>query len=46
MKNILIAILFLLIGNILFAQDKSLIHKGNELYAKQKYKDDEENYRK
>uniref|UniRef100_UPI0025E4FF02 tetratricopeptide repeat protein n=1 Tax=uncultured Mucilaginibacter sp. TaxID=797541 RepID=UPI0025E4FF02 len=46
MKYLIIIILFLLSGNLLFAQDKSLIHKGNELYKQQKYKEAEENYRK
>ena len=46
MKYLIVIILFLLSGTQLFAQDKSLIHKGNELYKQQKYKDAEDNYRK
>jgi len=46
MKYLIVIILFLLGGTRLFAQDKSLIHKGNELYKKQKYKAAEESYRK
>jgi tetratricopeptide (TPR) repeat protein len=46
MKYSIIIILFLLSGAQLFAQDKSLIHKGNELYKQQKYKEAEDNYRK
>lgn len=47
MKQLFIIILFLLQGSWLFAQqEKSLIHKGNELYQQKKYTDAEANYRK
>lgn len=47
MKQLIIIILFLLQGSWLFAQqEKSYIHKGNELYKQQKYTEAEENYRK
>jgi tetratricopeptide (TPR) repeat protein len=47
MKQLIIIILFLLQGSWLFAQqEKSLIHKGNELYQQKKYTDAEANYRK
>jgi Ca-activated chloride channel family protein len=47
MKQFIIAILMLLSAPLLFAQDaNSLIHKGNELYKAQKYKDAEAAYRK
>jgi hypothetical protein len=42
MKQFIIAILMLLSAPVVFAQDaNSLIHKGNELYKAQKYKDAE-----
>lgn len=47
MKRIVIIILFLLQAGWLFAQqEKSLIHKGNELYKQQKYTEAEQIYRK
>ncbi|MDR3695983.1 tetratricopeptide repeat protein [Mucilaginibacter sp.] len=46
MKYLSVVILFLLSATQLFGQDKSLIHKGNELYKQQKYKEAEDNYRK
>ena len=47
MRQLIIIILFLLQGSWLFAQqDKSYIHKGNELYKQQKYTEAEANYRK
>lgn len=47
MRQLIIIILFLLQGSWLFAQsDKSLVHKGNELYQQQKYTEAEANYRK
>jgi Ca-activated chloride channel family protein len=45
MKQLIIIIL-LLQGTWLFAQEKSLVHKGNELYQQQKYKEAEADYRK
>ena len=47
MKQFIIIVLILLNGSLLFAQNaNSYIHKGNELYNEQKYKDAETNYRK
>lgn len=46
MKQLIIVILFLLQGTWLFAQEKSLVHKGNQLYREQKYKEAEADYRK
>lgn len=47
MKQLVIILVFLLQGTILFAQqEKSLIHKGNQLYEQKKYKEAEESYRK
>jgi Ca-activated chloride channel family protein len=47
MKQLIITILFLLQGSWLFAQqEKSLVHKGNELYQQKKYTEAEVNYRK
>ena len=47
MKQVIIIILFLLQGSWLFAQqEKSYIHKGNQLYQQQKYTEAEANYRK
>jgi len=46
MKYLLIIILFLLVGGQLFAQEKRYVHKGNELYQQQKYKEAEQDYRK
>ena len=47
MKQYIIAILLLLSGSVLFAQDaKTYIHQGNELYSEKKYKDAEAAYRK
>ena len=46
MKQLAIIILFLLPVSALLAQQKSYIHKGNELYQQQKYKEAEESYRK
>ena len=39
MRQLIIIILFLLQGSWLFAQqEKSLVHKGNELYQQKKFK--------
>jgi len=47
MKQLIIIVLFLLQGSWLFAQqEKSLVHKGNELYQQKKYTEAEANYRK
>ncbi|MGZ3873046.1 MAG: tetratricopeptide repeat protein [Mucilaginibacter sp.] len=47
MKQLSIILLFLLQGSMLFAQqEKSYIHKGNELYQRQKYTEAEASYRK
>lgn len=47
MKQFIIIVLILLNGSLLFAQNaNSYIHKGNELYHEEKYKDAEANYRK
>ena len=46
MKKLIITLLFLLPGYCLLAQEKSYIHKGNELYQQQKYKEAEADYRK
>jgi Ca-activated chloride channel homolog len=46
MKKLIIILLFLLPGYCLLAQEKSYIHKGNELYQQQKYKEAEADYRK
>ncbi|MDB4919325.1 tetratricopeptide repeat protein [Mucilaginibacter sp.] len=47
MKQLIIIILFLLQGSWLFAQqEKSYVHKGNELYQQKKYTEAEANYRK
>ena len=47
MKQLIIIILFLLQGSWLFAQqEKSYVHKGNELYQQKKYTEAEVNYRK
>jgi len=46
MKYLVVIILFLLSGPQLFAQDRRLIHKGNELYKQHNYKEAEDNYRK
>jgi len=46
MKYLFVIILFLLGGIQLFAQEKRLIHKGNELYNQKKYTEAEDNYRK
>lgn len=47
MKQLSIILLFLLQGSMLFAQqEKSDIHKGNELYQRQKYTEAEASYRK
>jgi len=47
MKQLIIILLFLLQGSWLFAQqEKSLVHKGNELYQQKKYTEAEANYRK
>jgi Ca-activated chloride channel family protein len=46
MKQLIIIIIFLLQGTWLFAQEKGLVHKGNELYQQQKYKEAEADYRK
>ena len=46
MKHLIIIILFLLQGTWLLAQEKKYIHKGNELYQQQKYKEAEADYRK
>ncbi len=47
MKQVIIGILLLLQSAFLFAQkEKGYIYKGNKLYAEQKYKDAELNYRK
>ncbi len=42
----LIALLFLLSPRLLFAQEKSYIKKGNDLYNDKKYKEAEADYRK
>ncbi|MCR8561144.1 tetratricopeptide repeat protein [Mucilaginibacter sp. BJC16-A38] len=47
MRQLIIIILFLLQGSWLFAQqEKSLVHKGNELYQQKKYTEAEATYRK
>ncbi len=47
MKKLIIISCLLVQGSVLFAQqEKSDIHKGNQLYQEQKYKEAEENYRK
>jgi Ca-activated chloride channel family protein len=47
MKQLIIILLFLLQGSWLFAQqEKSYIHKGNELYQQKKYTEAEASYRK
>jgi Ca-activated chloride channel homolog len=46
MKKLLIVILFLTAFSRVFAQEKSYVHKGNELYQQQKYKEAEADYRK
>ncbi len=46
MKQLNIVIVFLFAAAGVFAQQKKYIHKGNELYKEQKYKDAEEDYRK
>lgn len=47
MKQLVIIILFLLVGSWAFAQqEKSLVHKGNELYQQKKYTEAEAAYRK
>jgi len=46
MRHLIIIILFLLTGGQLFAQEKSYVHKGNELYQQKKYKDAEDDYRR
>ena len=47
MKQLIIILLILLQGSWLFAQqEKSLVHKGNELYQQKKYTEAEANYRK
>lgn len=46
MKQVIIIILFLLAGSRVFAQqDRSLVHKGNELYQQKKYKEAEQTYK-
>ena len=47
MKQFVLIIFLLLPARVLLAQDeKSDIHKGNQLYQQQKYKEAEENYRR
>jgi Ca-activated chloride channel family protein len=46
MKKLLIVILFLTAFCRVFAQERSYVHKGNELYQQQKYKEAEADYRK
>jgi len=46
MKRLIIVIGFLFAATSLFAQQKKYIHKGNELYRAQQYKEAEANYRK
>src|SRR3954465_1806755 len=46
MKRLIIIILFLLQGGWLYAQqEKSLLHKGNQLYQQKKYGEAEQLYR-
>lgn len=46
MKRTTITVIFVFAAAALFAQQKKYIHKGNELYRQQKYKEAEEDYRK
>jgi len=47
MRQLIICILFLMQASLLLAQeDKSLVHKGNQLYEQKKYTEAEANYRK
>lgn len=47
MKRLIIIILFLMQGGWAFAQqEKSYLHKGNELYQQKKYSEAEQQYRK
>jgi len=46
MKQLIIVIVLLFAATGLFGQQKKYIHKGNELYKQQKYKEAEDNYRK
>ncbi|QKJ28686.1 tetratricopeptide repeat protein [Mucilaginibacter mali] len=47
MKRLIIIILFLMQGGWAFAQqEKSFLHKGNELYQQKKYNEAEQQYRK
>jgi len=46
MRRLIIIILFLSVGQSLLAQVKKYVHKGNQLYQEQKYKEAEADYRK
>ncbi|MGH7237607.1 MAG: tetratricopeptide repeat protein, partial [Candidatus Saccharimonadales bacterium] len=46
MKHLIIILGFLVAGTGAFAQAKKYIHKGNQLYKEQKYKEAEADYRK